>query len=218
LSDVQLPESARTKAYEYLQILEPKGTYERLAEPVEHGLFRALAGVTRNWLHVDAFEILNLAEKVSGEYILIRKSAEFDTIVIKSHLSITLGDQNDIIYGKHTFFDRLDRERISSGFFIPVKDNIYGIFSVEGVEALEIFGFSVPPIRSKSITQMTGLTMSIDLHRVLLSAKTLIEIDNPSWHNIPSRFSMEDEPYSRDEYLKKRVEHLDKGKCASVPR
>jgi hypothetical protein len=211
-----LPEPSRTTAIKYLQIIDPAGAFLRATDRMHTSLLQSAAMIVRNWLLVEEKDIRDLAPHLSGKFILLRKSSVFPEYVLKSVLQLELNSEKGIIEGSHIFIDLMGHERTSQGFFLPVKDNLYGIFSVERKQAMELFGFSIPIQSAKGIQKMTGFSMSVDMQRTILSARTLIESENPNWTDIPNRFSVKEPFILENSYVMERVRYLDQDTALSA--
>jgi hypothetical protein len=125
---------------------------------------------------------------MSGSFALFRKSSSYENTVIRSNLNISFDATRNVVHGTHDFKDMAEGDRTSTGIFIPVNRNIYGILSVEGGQALEILALAHP--LPKKATLIHGAVITIGLTCSPISAKIVLDGSNDMWDGRPTRMDL----------------------------
>jgi len=185
---------------------------------IKDNLCHTISRLFREWVNTSEKDISRIRSKISGEYIMLRKSVIKQDMIVKSRIIIGDDGDKDTISIKHIHMDRAGVLRVSEGFVMPIVRNVYCIMEVEGGEGLDILVLK-DPIQQKFV-RMYGFCGSMNLNRKLLWAKTFLERDNEIWRSAPARFNIPDickYPLLKDVFGPKELALLDKGTCPTLP-
>jgi hypothetical protein len=212
------PASTREKALQHWSTLVPDSASGPAALAVESEKERSLGLMFKNWLNVTDHEINKLSAKMfgdfSGDYVLLRKSVVDPNMVVKSRLRIDRAHGRDALpKARHFHHDRQNIERVSTGVFLPLVSNVYGILEVENGEGLEFIALRNPI--QWNFQKMMGFMTSMNMDRNILSARIFIERDGTLWDGIGPRFTREE--VKENEYISNKFSLLDEGKSLTIP-
>jgi hypothetical protein len=181
----------------YYTSLKELGMYAQ-ETPVDDASF-ALG--TQGWVSASSREITGLAEKITGNFIALRKSTIGSNIIMKSRLSVSLrrSGNSPFIHATHEHFDRTGRLRTSVGFIVPVRTNIYGAMQIEGHEGLEIFTLRDPMQHMPEF--FMGFMLGVNGNRNIYNSSLLLERESGPlsgvWSELPHRFKHDNEKLKR---------------------
>lgn len=173
----------------------------------------ALGAMFRNWFHVSAGETRDLSEKLTGKYVMLRKSLHSSDLIVRSTVTVSRSaGQAEQINIVHSHMDRGGNERLSNGFVCPVIRNIYAILNVEHGEAIELIVLRNPIQRE--FKQMVGFLISINVDRKIISSRVSLVHHDSSWDDLGYRFRMSE---VRSESVRKLLLNLDDETSLTLP-
>jgi hypothetical protein len=212
------PASARAKVLQHWTTLVPDGADEPGASSIESEIERSLGTIFKSWLKISDQEINKLSAKMfgdfSGDYVLLRKSAREANLIVKSTLKIDRARGRSVLPKvRHTHIDRQGIVRTSTGILLPIVSNVYGVLEVENGEGLEYIALRNP--LQWNFNKMMGFLISMNMERIILSARVFIERDGSMWDGLGSRFSVDD--IIGNEYIADKLRLLDIGTALTIP-
>lgn len=212
------PASTRDRVLQHWSTLVPGGANGTGTLSVENEVERSLGVLFKTWLKLSDQEINKLSAKMfgefSGDYVLLRKSVRDPNVVVKSRLRIDRAHGRDAVPKvRHYHHDRLGVERLSTGVFLPLVSNVYGILEVENGEGLEIIALRNPI--QWAFQKMMGFLISMNMDRNILSARVFIERDCTSWNRLSPRFTVDD--IKDDAKMLDKLQLLDEGTSNTIP-
>lgn len=168
--------------------------------PDEDAIDGRFALGTQAWVHASPTEVDRLARKLSGNYVLLRKSTITSGLIMRSTLEVRLmhAKRTPYISVRHLYHDRYGKLRNSKGFFFPVVKNVYGPLQVEDHEGLEIIVIRDPVQASPSF--FVGFMLGVNGNRTLYNSSVLLErMESDSTKRLlglSHRFSSDDNGYA----------------------
>lgn len=153
---------------------------------------------THRWVHTSKANVERLAEKMTGQFVVIRRST-VNARYIKSTLNIAFRrsknhrNVNYYLMAEHHHIDRSLKLRTATGFAFPVVRNIYIPLLVEGHEGLEVIALRDPLQEHPHF--FMGFMFGLNGNRNIYNSSVLLERLTPQnqhvWDNISHRFARE---------------------------
>jgi hypothetical protein len=156
-------------------------------EPVRYAVGKQLL----QWMHVESDTVKKLSEKISGTFLLFRKSSEDDNVILKSTVSFKPSTEHNVVYVFHVLIDITDGEKLSSGVAIPVLDNVYCFLESGERTSIELIVFHQPAY-TRVLNKVFGIITTADSRRAPLSSKIVMVRHSPAWNDIDNRIETED--------------------------
>jgi hypothetical protein len=194
-------------------------TEEGEQQVLESGMQRTLSTLFCEWVGTHGKDISRLKEKIKGDYIMLRRSVKNDQDIIKSNISIGKDDSKDYIDITHSHTDRFGVSRLSEGFVVPIVRSIHCIMKVENGEDIEVISLRNPIQQRGRFRRLLGFCQSINVDRVILSAKVYLEPYGQSWSFVPPRFTVADVENRAilRELIGKRINLIGNSACPTIP-
>jgi hypothetical protein len=185
-------------------------------DAIAHDIPSALAGLFMKWNDTHDSQLRALRNKLSGTYVMLRKSVNEPDVVVKSTIVIGHSNNHDFLNIRHIHVDRQGVERVSEGFIAPIVKNMYGIMRIERGDGLEILAIKEPI--QHNFQRLLGILLSMNIDRKILSALIFLERASDIWNSAPPRFPLSElskYPPLR-EVIGNKYRLLDDGTCTTL--
>ncbi len=141
---------------------------------------RAVGLRIQEWMHVSDGEVRDLAERITGDFVMLRKSVRNPNEVVKSRLKITrFAGGSPLLVISHLHKDRQNVDRVSKGIITRVVRNIYAVPENREGEGIEMLALRDPV--QELFEKLNGFLISMNMDRKILSARVCIERNSKRW-------------------------------------
>jgi len=214
----KFPTSTHDLVLEHWSTLVPDNNEGVSSYFLESEMERSLGVILKSWLKISDDEIKKQSAKMfgdfSGNYVLLRKSALYPDVIVRSVLKIDRASGRHALPRiRHLHYDRTGRQRISNGILLPMVANVYGVLKVENGEGLEFFALRNPI--QWDFQKMLGFFTSMNMDRTILSSRIFIEREKSLWDGVNYRFTADD--VKDRPAIVNSLQFLDKEKCLTIP-
>jgi hypothetical protein len=190
--------------------LVPEDPHGQVPQEIEFALGRRL----QDWLYISGADVRRFDAKMSGRYVMLRKSVHSGQTIVKSLLEIRrTGGKEEQLHIVHSHRDRHNVERVSKGFVFSLVRMTYCVLRVEHGEGMEFLVLREPIQRD--FEKMMGFLISMNMDRSVIEARVCVERDTPPWSDLPWRFEVGDIPESS--IVRHRLALLDAGPAQMLP-